>query len=338
MRVILIGFGTVGQHFAKALYSKAAAFAATYGFQPRIVAVADRGGAAVNPDGLNIDAVLESKRSSGSVSSKARFGIPGKSALEVVQGVDAEVVVEVTPTNTIDGEPGLSHVRAALSSGKHAITTNKGPIALALPDLLKLASKNNVCIKFSGTVGGGIPILDLAKKRIASYGIRSVRGVLNTTTNYILTRMAENRVSMEVALKEARAAGYAEADPFHDINGFDTACKLVILANWVMERKTSIRDVKTTGIAAITLEEIERADRQKATVRLIGTIEKELVVQPERVSKDDPLSVKGAMNAVTFDTDLAGGITLVGFGAGGEGTSRAVLRDLIDIAAGGVDA
>lgn len=331
MRIIVVGFGTVGQSFCKLLQSKLDEFVKEFGMRPRIVAVVDRGGAVVNGAGLDMEAVLSAKRQRGTVASTPGFSIRGRDAIDVIQDVESEVVVEVTSTNAVDGEPGLSHIKAALGSGKNVITTNKGPLAIALPSLMELASYNHVYLRFSGTVGGGTPILDLAKKCIVGNRIRSLRGILNGTTNYMLTRMAEANVPMEDALREAKDAGYAEADPTYDVSGLDTAFKLVIMANWIMGMEVSIRDVEVKGIEHVTLREVEEAAGKGSMIKLIGSIEGGLKVKPEPVPKIHPLCVGGTLNAVTFNTELSGEITLVGRGAGGIETSTAILRDLIDI-------
>ncbi|MHC1589565.1 MAG: homoserine dehydrogenase, partial [Candidatus Hecatellaceae archaeon] len=131
MRIILLGFGTVGQGFARLVSEACSELIGSYGIRPRIVAVADRGGAAVNLRGLDVEKLLQMKRKAGTVAAYPDHGKPGISGLKLVEEVPGEVVVEVTPTNIRDGEPGLSHIMAALKAGKHVVTANKGPMALA---------------------------------------------------------------------------------------------------------------------------------------------------------------------------------------------------------------
>lgn len=332
MRIIIIGFGTVGKTFASILHERRDELLKSFGLRPRIVAIVDRGGAAVDPSGLNPEEVSKAKQLHGSVSGAKGFGRPGVTGSDVIRDVEADVVVEVSPTNIIHGEPGLSHIEAALKRKRHVITANKGPLALAFPALMELASYNNVLLKFSGTVGGGTPILDLGKKCLLGDRVTAIRGILNGTTNYILTRMTETKVPMEVALKEAQDAGYAEADPTNDVEGFDSACKLVILANWVMDRRITIKDVTISGIMSVSMEDVENARKEGHVIKLIGSINgKEVVVKPRTIPRTHPLNVSGTLNAVTFSTGFAGEITIAGHGAGGIETSGAVLRDLIDI-------
>jgi len=331
MRMVVAGFGTVGQNLARILQSKEKQLLREFGFHPRIVAVVDRSGAMIDPRGLDLNRALTVKRTKGSVAQDPQFGRPEMDAKEVIEGVEAEVVLELTPTNIADGEPGLSHIKTALRNHRHAITTNKAPLAIAMPSLMEMASYNNVLLKFSGTVGGGTPILDFAKKCFNGNKIESLRGILNGTTNYILTRMAESNTSMDTALKEAQASGYAEADPSSDIDGVDTACKLVILANWVMGRESSIKDVEIEGIRNVTPKDVEEAKGKNSQVKLIGSIGDEMKVQPEPIPQSHPLCVGGTLNAVSFKTQLMDEVIIVGKGAGGVETASAVLRDIVDV-------
>jgi len=253
------------------------------------------------------------------------------SALEAIESVEAEAMVEVTPTNIEDGEPGLSYIKAAFKTGKHVVTTNQGPLALALPALTELADYNNVYLRFSGTVGAGTPVLEFAKKCLQGDRIVAIRGILNGTTNYILSEMDEKHITFQEALEAAQKLGYAEADPTMDVDGYDAAAKLVIMANWIMDKKVTLKDVKIKGIRDVSSQIIEDAAKKGSTIKLIGSIGETLKVEPTQISKHDPLAVDGALNAVTFVSESAGEQTIIGLGAGGMETASAVLRDLLDI-------
>jgi len=331
VRIILVGFGVVGQSLARILLQRRSELMRGYGFHPKVVAVVDKGGAALDTRGLDLEEMLSLKVRDGTVAASREHGHPRLSALDVIESAEAEVVVEATPTNIENGEPGLSHIKTAFRTGKHVVTTNKGPLALALPALTELAEYNGVYLRFSGTVGAGTPILDLAKKCLLGDRIISIRGVLNGTTNYILTEMDEERITFQQALEEAQRLGYAEADPSMDVDGLDTACKLVIMANWIMGERVTLEDVEVEGIRNVTREALEEASRRDCTIRLIGFIDDHLKVAPTEISKDDPLAVKGVLNAVTFTSEFAGEETIIGRGAGGMATASAVLRDLLNI-------
>lgn len=328
----MVGFGVVGRALAERLLRDRSYLASSFGLKPRVVAIADTSGALVNEKGVDLEKALDAKRRAGSLSE----GMPDKvkpiSSLELLDAVDYDVLIETTPTNIADGEPGLTHLRKALTMGKSAVTTNKGPLAIALPALLELAERNGVLLRFSGTVGGGTPILDFGRMCLSGERVIKVEGILNGTTNYILTRMHRDGLNFEKALKEAQDAGYAERDPTMDVEGYDTACKLVIIANYVMGLKATLRDVKVKGIRDITCDTLKRLRESGKTIKLLGVIDENgLVVEPRVVSLTDPLCVWGTFNAVTFHTEHLGSETIIGKGAGGVETAIAIIRDLITV-------
>ena len=331
MRIILIVYGVVGQSLTNILLRRRLETVKDYGFNPKVVAIVDRGGAAINQKGLNLEKILALKKHKGTLAADPEFGHPKMSPLEVIESVEAEVMVEATPTNVKNGEPGLSHIKTAFKTGKHVVTTNKGPLALALPALTELADYNKVYLRFSGTVGGGTPVLELAKKCLLGDKIVAIRGILNGTTNYILSEMEEKRITFQQALASAQKLGYAETDPSMDIDGIDSACKVVIMANWIMNKKYTLKDVNVQGIRGVTLEALAKAAKRGNTIKLIGSIDDSPKVAPTEISKRDPLCVSGVLNAVTFVSEFAGEETIIGRGAGGMETASAVLRDLLDI-------
>ena len=332
MRIILVGFGVVGKGVATVLARNYTERVKDYGFNPKIVAIADIDGAVINPRGFSPEKLEAIKQKGFPISADPEFGHPKMPVLDVIESVEAEVVVEVTPVNIKNGEPAISHITKAFKTGKHVVTTNKGPLALAMPALTELAEYNNVYLRFSGTVGGGTPVLEFAKRCLAGDKILSIRGILNGTTNYILTEMSQNRVTFQEALSNAQKLGYAETEPSMDVDGFDTACKVVIMANWVLNKKITLKDVSRTGIRDVSLQALDEASTRGNTIKLIGSIDSNTTaVKPIEVAKNSPLCVSGVLNAITFSTEYAGEITLVGRGAGGMETASAVLRDLLDI-------
>lgn len=331
MRIILIGYGNVGKSFTKILSMKQMEIVKEYGLKPKVIAIIDKGGAAINSKGLDLERMLKIKEKYGSIAHDPKYGEKGRDALDIIESYEAEIVIETTPTNIKNGEPGLTHIKSAFKNKKNVVTTNKGPLALALPALMELAEYNNVCFKFSGTVGGGTPILDFAKKCLKGEKIISIKGILNGTTNYILTKMLEENIPFEKALEDAQKMGYAEANPSMDIDGIDTACKLVIIANYIMDKRVTLKDVNIEGIRNITLKELLEAKNEGFKIKLIGNIEKDLKVLPMKVSMKDPLCVDGTFNAVTFTVEQSGDKTIIGKGAGGIETANSILRDLIDI-------
>ena len=332
MRIILAGFGTVGQALAKVLIQDSKRIVQSYGFQPQVTTIIDSQGSCLDEKGLDLSLVLKTKEKYGTVGKYPGSAGRRNESARIVSGSDAEVVVETTPTNFKDGEPGLSNIKTALSTGKHVVTANKGPLAIAMPALLELARHRRRQLRFSGTVGGGTPFLDFAANCMPGERIARIKGILNGTTNYILTRMENSSLTFQKALVEAQKKGYAEKDPTNDVEGFDTAAKIVIIANWILAKSFSLRDIDITGISKITPQKIREAQASGVKVKLIGRIEESSAsVRPEEIRADDPTCVPDTLNALTFSTEHAGDITLIGPGAGGERTASAIVRDLVSI-------
>ncbi|RMW33359.1 MAG: homoserine dehydrogenase [Nitrosopumilus sp.] len=329
MRIILCGFGVVGQSLVKLFESRAEDLYAKYGLKPRVVGVFDSKGSAVNPSGLDLNKLIEVKKKFGTVKNYADTKNT-MSGIDMLKNVEADVLIETTASNYKDAEPGMTHITTAMKKGMHVISVNKGPLALAFPSLMELATYNQVMFKFSGTVGGGTPILDYAKNSLSGERITSFAGILNGTTNYILTNMATG-VSYEDALKDAQDKGYVEADESLDLDGLDAAAKLVILANWIMGMKVTLPDINCTGIRKVTTEDIKKAEKNNCAIKLIASCNKELIVAPKEIPNDDPLCVNGTLNAIAFTSEHSGTQTIIGRGAGGMETASSILRDLLDI-------
>jgi homoserine dehydrogenase len=291
----------------------------------------DRGGAAISKEGINFTNAIYTKELNGSVSALRDIGRPNLSALQVLEEVEGDVIVEVTSTNFNTGEPGLTHIKKALRLGRNVVTTNKGSLAASLPSLVDFARRHRVGLRFSGAVGGALPVLDFAKNCLLPNEIESVRGVLNGTTNHILWNMAEKQIRLPEAISEAQKLGYAEENILYDLKGLDTACKLVILSYCIMNRKVRLEDVEIHGISNITLEEVLDARRKGYSIRLIGSINKKTKVSPERISSTDPLCVSSALNAVSLNCTYSGQHLLIGMGAGGKETASSILRDIVNI-------
>lgn len=331
MRIILVGLGALGQGLLAHLEAQQVRLLSQYGLRVKIVAALDTTGAVVQASGIEPLALLKAKRSTGGLASLQPRFRPGRRALEIIHTVEADTIIEVTPTNIVDGDPALSHIRAALKAGRHVVTANKGPIVLAMDHLTALAHEHGALLRFSGTVGGGTPMLDLARLSLRGEPVTEIAGILNGTTNYILSRMAEG-LEFDVALEEAKRHGYAEANPAYDVEGTDAAIKLTILANWVMGAHLHVSNVDTRGIQEITHADVERAAADGNVIKLIARFDgKRASVGPELVPRGDSLNVSGSLNAITYTTENVGPITLIGKGAGGPQTAAAMVRDLIDI-------
>ena len=329
MRIILCGFGVVAQSLTKLLESRTSDLYSKYGMKPRIIGVFDSNGSAYDNSGLDLKKIVSAKEESGSVKAydKAQENISG---LEMIESLDADVLIETTTSNYKDAEPGMSHITTAMKKGLHVISVNKGPLALAFPSLMELATYNQVLLRFSGTVGGGTPILDYAKNSLRGERIVSFQGILNGTTNYILTKMADG-LSFDDALSYAKSKRYVEADESLDLDGLDAAAKLVILANWIIGLKVTMKDIEKIGIRKLTSRDIEEASKKSCSIKLIASCNDKLTVSPIQIKNDDPLCVDGTLNAISFTSEHSGTQTIIGRGAGGMETASSILRDLLDI-------
>jgi homoserine dehydrogenase len=334
MRIVLVGFGSVGKALASLLESRRDDLYARTGMSTKLVCVMDSKGAAVSHTGLNAAELLDAKARTGSVGHIAGSGMTGHDELKLIRDVQADVVVESSPSNLAEPRPALERMKAAMGSRKHVVTVNKGPLAAAMPALMELARFNRVQLRYSGTVGAGTPVLATARTLAAGDTILKIRGIMNGTTNFILWRMATQNDTYESALKEAMRLGYAETDPSADVDGIDTATKVVILANAVLRMGATAKDVKISGIRDFPKKRIDEAASRSESMKLIGEIDavtRSLSVSPQPVPRHGPMDVPANLNAVQFTLKSAGEVTLVGRGAGGAETATAILRDLTDV-------
>ncbi len=330
MRTILIGLGTIGQSYCQLLENRKEDLLTNYGIDSKIVAVADSKGVAIDEKGINISDILSVKKNNKSVSDLS-IGDKSKTSIDLIEEIDAELLVDATPTNIQDGEPSASLLESAMKTKKNIITANKGPLALAFSSIIEKAEYNNVILKYSATVGGGTPILEFGRKCLEADRILEMHAILNGTTNYILTEMDDRGLSFQDALKEAQELGYAETDPTLDVDGFDAAAKLVIMGNLLLGKELVLNDLKIEGIRDITQKDITKAKDNGNTIKLIASVNNMAKVEPVIIPKDDPMSVSGALCSVKFVSEFAGEEIIIGKGAGGMETASAMIRDLVEI-------
>lgn len=331
-RIILIGFGTVARGLCEILRDKARQLHMEYDYEARVVGICDlRLGTVYDPEGLAIDTLLAAAET-GAFTENLRDW----DAETLIRKGKADVVCELAFTDLETGEPAATHCRAAFETGKHVVTSNKGPAALHYRELIDLADSHDREFLIEGTVMSGTPVLNLAEGPLAGNTITAARGILNGTTNYILTQM-EAGMDYAAALSKAQELGYAEADPTGDVEGYDARAKVAILANVVMGADLAIQDVTCEGITGITPADIAKAAEANARWKLIGSVEMtetgvKAAVKPEIMPLTHPLaSVMGATNALTFTTDLLGDVTIVGPGAGRIETGYSILNDLLTL-------
>jgi len=336
VKLVLIGVGNIGRRFLEILARKRDALRARYGLELILVGVADSSGAALRVEGLDPLQVIHLKREGQGVAAYPLLGRPGMEAVELVQQAQADVLLEASPTNLQDGQPGLGCMEEALRRGMHVVTVNKGPLVLAYSRLTKLAAESGVKLAFSGAVAGGLPTVNIGRRDLAGSDILRLEGVLNLTTNYILTQMAGGKSYAE-ALAEAQAQGHAEADPSLDVEGWDAANKLVILAQSVLGQAASLEDVEVEGITGVGPDELKQAASSDKVIKLIAKAERKgggyhLSVRPTWLDRSHPLArLTAHQMGIVYHTDINGAITATIVEEDPTPTAAAMLRDLINI-------
>lgn len=341
VRLSIIGFGVVGQGLAELLVTKRDMLRHDFDVDVSLVSVATgHDGFLYREEGLNIPTLLELAAAHQSLTAHPDIH-RWDSALEGLRASGADILAEATGTNLRDAEPGISHIRTALSMGTHVTTANKGPAALFADELFALARRQNVQLRMESTVMAGTPVISTVREGMAGARVQAVRGILNGTTNYILTAMAQGRNYAEV-LTEAQAQGYAEADPTADVEGYDVVAKTLILASLVFGRSLKPEQVQRQGITSITKEQVQHALDTGKRIKLIASLRLksdaadallDTSVEPVALPLSDPLAqVDGVMNAITFQTDTLSEVTISGPGAGRLQTGQGLLADLLAIA------
>jgi homoserine dehydrogenase len=339
LRLCLIGAGNVGRSVLEIVAERRAHFASHYGVDLVITCVAELGGAAIDGAGLNIDVVLGALRVGDPLAELPGVGRPGMDAATALTASEPDVLLEATPVNLVDGQPALSTVEQALRTGVHVVLANKAPLAIAYRDLAAISdlTGGRSRLRFSATAAGALPILNIGCRDLAASIITRLEGVFNGTTHSILRAM-ESRLTFEEALADAQRRGIAEADPTLDINGHDSASKLVIAANFVLGQSCSLADVDVEGIRGITSSEVMMAhDRGERLVLLCAAAldsdgRYHLSVRPTPLASSHPLANLGPDDmGVVFHTS-EGRLSAVSFEPGPQPAAAAMLRDVLDIA------
>jgi homoserine dehydrogenase len=336
LRFAIFGFGNVGRALARQVAGRRADVRTRFDVELELAAVVDRGGAVVaNEDATPLDGEeLARFKESGRPLSQWRDATKAPSIAELRGRAIAAIAITL-PTNLDGGEPGLSLARAALEAKLHVALADKGPPLFALPELEQLAARRGRVLGTSATTGSALPSLAVLRGWLAASRVDEIRGVLNGTSNLILTRLREPGASYDAALAEAQRTGAAEPDPRLDVEGFDTAIKLVILARGLIDPHAELDRVVRRGITGLAAELLERARRGPERLRLVGRAVREsdgvrITVAPELVAPGDVLfDVEGTRKAVTFRSEDLGEMSLVGGASSLAGTASALQRDLI---------
>lgn len=336
VRLAVVGLGNVGRRFLELVQSKHALIKERFDLDLVVTAAGDTSGGVEYFKGLDIAQLLELKQSGKGAAAYPQIGRGEASMGEIVRSCHADVLVENTLTNLTDGEPGLSTMRQAIARKMHIATANKGPLVLAYQELFALAEKQNVKILHSATVAGGLPVVNIGRRDLNASEITKFEGIVNGTTNHILDAMSQGE-EYETALKHAQDIGIAEADPTLDVDGWDAANKLVIVANACIRRPTTLQDLRVEGIRTITAKDFAEAKTNNQVIKLIARAEKKmgswvLSVKPELLDMSHPLAgVSGGYMAVLYESDTNGQIFARIKEDNPYPTAAAVLRDVVNI-------
>jgi homoserine dehydrogenase len=347
-RLALLGFGNVGRAFARLLLRKETELKDCYGITFTVTGIATgRHGAAIDPAGLDLDKALglvESDREAyhtrrvhpqGARSLSLITHLPVSDTLDFIRKCPANVLFENSPVDHQTGQPAIDHLRTALGLGMHAVTANKGPVVHAYRELTELAEKMGRKFYFESTVMDGAPIFSLFRSALPAAQVLGFRGILNSTTNLILTRM-ENGESFDEAVKYTQSIGLAETDPSADVDGWDAAIKVAALVTVLMDIPLTPQQVERTGIRGITAERIKAAKAEDKHWKLVCSAERKgdtvsSRVAPELVSPSSPLySVDGSSSIVEFQTDVLGDLSIMETDPTPANTAYGLLADFIN--------
>lgn len=367
---IVTGLGNIGRNLLAIMDARTDMLPTRYGFAMRCVGVADSSGVAYDPAGLDCAALVALKLAGGKLSSLPSYRHDW-SPIDLAAQAAYDFLLEATPTNLNDGQPGLDIVRAALGRGKHAVLASKGPLVLAYqelaaqsdlsgrwtadggqavappkgaPDQLAsssayrpAASGHRPALRFSGAVGGGLPSINIGWRDLAGAQISRAELVVNGTSQVILEEMAQGH-SFAEALAEAQRQGIVEPDPALDVDGWDAANKLVIFANAVLNQPTTLADMEVTGIREVSVEALAAAWAAGGRISLVGLAEVQadgryhLSVQPQVLGPDHPLArLNKGEMGVVYYSDIVGRTTASSLEDGPMGSCAAMLRDVIEI-------
>ena len=338
--LILVGLGNVHRQFLHLLDSRRDVLAERYGLHLRVVGAVDSQGAVANPNGLDPAGLLAHKLAGGSAASfRSGIAATGATAHEVFAQVTAHALLEASPVNLRDAQPALGVVLAALGRGMDVVLANKAPLALFYQDVHRAAAANGTRLAFSATVCGGLPVINVGKRDLVAAQVRRVEGIFNSTSNYILTQMAAG-LPFAAALAEAQRRGIAETDPSLDVDGWDTANKLTIVANAVLGCPASVRDVQpVVGIRGSEIRGSEPPElSERSVLKLLGVAERradggyDLSVRPVALPPEHKLAhVNGWEMGVVFESDLFESIFISIDERGPTGTAAAMLRDVVNL-------
>lgn len=353
-RIALAGLGNVGASLLSILHKESESLQTRYGVRFHVTGVAELGGGAINDEGLDLGLLLDTLAAKQMVSALPDIGRAGMQASELLKLAKPDFLLEATPVNLKDAEPGLSSVRAALKAGVNVVLANKGPAAIAFKELAEISDmgegwgrnygelpesirhERRPKLRFSACVAGSLPAINLGWRDLAGCQIQRLEAVFNGTTQYIIRAMEDGQ-SYDEALADAQRRGIAETDPSLDVDGWDAAAKLVIAANTVLGQPTELKDVEIQGIRDLTFKDLQQVSKDGlrmvpvATAELIDGAYK-LSVRPTPLPVDHPLAclTPDEMGVVYYSRDVDR-LSSASSEPGPEPAAAAMLRDMLEV-------
>jgi len=334
VNILVLGFGNVGREFVRLLEEKRNPLKQDYEIKPVWLTVFRRQMRWNIPHDKDI--LPLPKKDSRSLFHPLQTGNVKDDLKICFQTSSPGVLVDCSVSDPRTGEPGYEIWKSALEAGWHVVTASKGPLVYDFKGLKEEAQKKGSQMGISGAAAAALPTVDLARLALAGTEIRRIEGILNGTSNYVLTRMSEGQSYIE-SLKEAQAKGIAEPDPSMDVKGWDTAFKILLITNAALDKDYSLEDVTVSGIDTLNPKELKDASKRGLRFKLLGRYEKTnkgevLEVAPKALDFSHSLySVSGSEKGISFETDTMGTITVIGGRSSPLGAAAALLKDLINI-------
>jgi homoserine dehydrogenase len=328
-KVGLIGKGNVGSALIHLLHIKQSLLEKELDINFTLNAIFKSDGAllALDKQGLNVTKIINKEYD---IKRMAQWS-ENIFAIDYLSKSNFDIIIETTPTNPENGEPGYSHIFEALSNKIDVVTSNKGPFFLYYKKITNLAQKNKCYLKYDATVASCLPVISI-KKLLLGNEILSIKAILNGTSNFILNKMTNEGLEFSSAFQMAQNLGYTETNPCLDIDGLDSAGKIVILANELLGWSKSINDVQIKGISDISLHDIKSLRLNGKVIKPLSIAKRnELIVEPQLIKRDSVLNLGDNLNGIIFKTHYAGPVVLIGKGAGGPEAASALLNNLIEV-------
>jgi homoserine dehydrogenase len=324
-RIIIAGYGIVARELVKLIHTNHDRIKEQYQLDLIVTGIIGSKGMLFQKEGIRLEELLEYEAGSEAL---IRYSL---TLFE--PAFDGDVLLDCTPTNIENGEPGLSYILTAIDSGMDVVSVAKGALVHSFEKIKQRSEEKGIRLKYSGATAAALPTVDIGEYSLAGTTITKIEGILNGTSNFILTSMNEHQLSFAEALKIAQEKGIAEANPALDVKGFDSACKLLLLSNSLLGTNKSLKDITINGIENLTKDDMERAQQKGCEIKLLASASKEkLEVTPCELKPDHPLiSVKGTNKGILFETIEMGAICCTGGASHPRGAAAAALKDVINL-------